>query len=192
MKLLRIYAATLAFIIWGCEGVLDEPEAGTLTESSGDATQNSYRLSVTMKSSANASKNVSLRIRRDTAGNPTCVDVKGFDKKVYSLKLEKRGDGTWQTNKNDAVGGTFDRYQQSASDAALSITMHWIKKRGSISDTNLSDAKGRLEHLEASSNNGTLYMYHSDADKKSNLAKGSLAPNAPAMADFNEAAASCS
>ena len=172
MKLL-VLLCVIACSVYGCDNLFEEPTAATLS-SGGDASSLKYLVGVEMASSStDAAKTASLRIHRDGTGNPTCVDVHGFGNNIISVPLEKRGEGEWKID--NAIHGTYGRYQKVSTSAAnLAITLHWTKKRSSISADNLRDnPTGRLEYLSASLNDGTQYEYQNDEDNKSGIAIGS-------------------
>ena len=180
---MRTQVLLIALILWGCEGLLEEETASTLSESSGDAVAESVIIGVQMVDSSAKTRDAYLRIQRDSSGNPACLDLlwgndgANSDTTQYTVPLEKRGEGEWRVAASSTnADATYDRYQRRAnSTAVLHITLHWIKKRGSIFASNLSNATGRLEYLAARlGDTSNTYTYHKDDDGKSGLAVGNL------------------
>ena len=192
MKLAVFCITALAVTVWSCQGIFDEQKSATLSQSSDDASLDSYLVGITMKGGQNSSKNVELSIYRDSLGNPTCVGVSGFDSQVHYVQLKKHGSGEWKLSASSSsdADGTYDRYRNANSDQLLDIALHWTKERGDIKAMAMSDATtgaehSRLEYLSASLNSGTLYEYQHDADGKSGLATGTLADTTPSQSKFN-------
>ncbi len=185
MKLRMFWATMIALAVGGCEGLMDDQTAGTLSQSSSDAAATSYLVGVTMESDAGGdSKTVTLNVYRDGQGNPTCVGVEGFAAagSAYYVKLEKRGSGEWKIG--EEVKGKYDRYQRADDTYVLDVTLHWTIQRGGMEaddmGADMTNAENsRLEYLTASLNNTTLYKYQNDADDQSGLGSGSLEETNP-------------
>ena len=182
MKLQMFCATAIAFAVWGCEGLLDEQSADTLT-SGGDASgQAIYRVGVNMADNSDILKNVNLNVYRDGDGNPTCIGVHGFGTQVYYVKLEHRGNGEWRINpSSNNADGNYDRYQRADNTVPLDITLHWTIARSEMKQDKMNAAmteakNSRLEYL-SSKWGDTSYEYQNDADGKSGITKGELLPN---------------
>ena len=186
---MRSVALTIVLVLWGCEGLLDEQAASTLSDpNSGDANvMAAVLVGVEMKDSSDAGRKAHLRIQRDSDGNPTCVDfrwVADANSTQYTVELEKRGEGEWRVKAESAAAdATYDRYYQKSS-AVLNITLHWTKARGNLQADNMTNAQGRLEYLAASFNEGNQYEYQNDIDGKSSLTIGSLLKDTPNASVF--------
>ena len=72
MKLQIFCATAITFTSWGCEGLLDEQAAGTLSQGSGEARLTTYLVGVTMADSTHKAntRDVNLGIYRRRCGQP--------------------------------------------------------------------------------------------------------------------------